>query len=151
MDLKAEFAFEARVTVGTLLTVGRMRAGERRIIPITGGDFAGPRLSGDILPGGADWQVVSPDGLTEVEARYTLRERDGTLIYVANRGLRHGDPDVMRRLARGEGVDPALYYFRTVPTFEVADGPHAWLQRAIFVGTGVRRPEEVVIRYFEIL
>ena len=151
MDLRAEFAFEVRVAVGTPLVIGQTQAGERRIVPITGGTFNGPRLSGEILPGGADWQVISPDGVTEVEARYTLRERDGTSIYVVNRGLRHGPADVMRRLARGEDVDPALYYFRTTPTFEVADGPHAWLRRAIFVGIGARRPSEVLIRYFQVL
>lgn len=151
MELSAEFAFEARVAVGAPLAFGQTQAGERRIVPITGGSFAGPRLSGDVLPGGADWQVIAPDGATEVEARYTLRERDGTLIYVANRGLRHGPPDVMRRLARGEEVDPALYYFRTTPIFEVAEGTHGWLRRAIFVGLGARRSTEVVIRYFQIL
>jgi Protein of unknown function (DUF3237) len=151
MEMKAEFAFEARVTVGEPISLGRTQPGERRIVPITGGSFAGPRLSGSVLPGGADWQVIRTDGVIEVEARYTLREGDGTLIYVVNRGLRHGPPEIMRRLAQGQDVDSAAYYFRTTPSFEVAEGPHAWMRRAIFIGSGIRRPSEVVLRYFEVL
>jgi hypothetical protein len=104
-----EFAFEARITVGAPLGLGRTAAGERRIIPITGGTFAGPKLTGRILPGGADWQLIRADGVADIDARYTLETDAGELIYVANRGLRHGPPAVMASLAKGEPVDPAQY------------------------------------------
>jgi hypothetical protein len=84
------------------MVVGDISYGERRIIPITGGSFVGPRLSGRVLPGGADWQVIRRDGITELEARYTLETDDGALIYVLNKGIRSGSKEVMERLARGE-------------------------------------------------
>jgi hypothetical protein len=146
-----EFAFEARITVGAPLGLGRTAAGERRIIPITGGTFAGPKLTGRILPGGADWQLIRADGVADIDARYTLETDAGELIYVANRGLRHGPPAVMASLAKGEPVDPAQYYFRTVPTFETAAAGCAWLTRALFIGVGERRPDRVVLRFWEVL
>lgn len=151
MSLTTEFAFELRATVDTPQEVGNTPAGRRRFIPITGGVFEGPRLKGTVLPGGADAQIIRPDGVTDLVARYTLRIDDGTLIYVVNRGLRHGPTEVMQRLMRGETVDPAQYYFRTTPAFEVAAGPHDWLNRSIFVGTGARHAAEVHVRYFRVL
>ena len=151
MSLTTEFAFELRARVDAVQDVGDTPAGRRRFIPITGGTFEGPKLKGVVLPGGADAQVIRPDGVTDLVARYTLKVDDGTLIYVVNRGLRHGPPEVMQRMMRGETVDPALYYFRTTPTFEVAAGPHDWLNRSIFVGTGARYAAEVQVRYFRVL
>ncbi len=151
MNLSTEYAFELRATVDTPQEVGDTPAGRRRFIPITGGTFEGPKLKGTILPGGADAQVIRNDGVTDLVARYTLKVDDGTLIYVVNRGLRHGPPEVMQRLMRGESVDPAAYYFRTTPVFEVAAGPHDWLNRSVFVGTGARHAAEVQIRYFRVL
>lgn len=151
MSLTTEFAFELRAGVDAVQDVGDTPAGRRRFIPITGGTFEGPKLKGAVLPGGADAQVIRPDGVTDLVARYTLKVDDGTLIYVVNRGLRHGPPEVMQRVMRGEAVDPALYYFRTTPVFEVAAGPHDWLNRSIFVGTGARYANEVHVRYFRVL
>jgi hypothetical protein len=151
MSIATEFAFELRAGVDTAQEVGETPAGKRRFIPISGGSFEGPRLKGIVLPGGADAQVVRPDGVTDLVARYTLKVDDGTLIYVVNRGLRHGPPDVMARLARGDSVDPATYYFRTTPSFEVAAGPHDWLNRSVFVGSGARYAAEVHVRYFRVL
>lgn len=145
-----EFVCTAFVTIGAPLEVGPIGSGRRRIIPITGGHVAGPRLSGRVLPGGADWQVVLPDGTAQLIARYTLQADDGTLISVVNRGVRRGPPDVLARLAAGEAVDPAHYYFRATPGFEVAPGPHDWLARSVFVATGERAPDHVVIRVFEV-
>jgi hypothetical protein len=147
---RLEFVFAAFVTVGTPLDAGPVASGRRRIIPITGGHVAGPRLSGRVLPGGADWQVVLPDGTAQLIARYTVQAGDGTLISVVNRGVRRGPPDVLARLAAGDAVDPALYYFRAAPGFEVAPGPHDWLARSVFVATGERAPDHVVIRVFEV-
>lgn len=151
MTLTTEFAFEMRATVDTPQEVGETPAGRRRFIPITGGTFEGPTLKGVILPGGADAQVIRSDGVTDLVARYTLKVDDGTLIYVVNRGLRHSSQEIMQKLMRGEMVDPASYYFRTTPSFEVTPGRHDWLNRSIFVGTGARYPAEVHVRYFRVL
>ena len=113
-----DFVFAANVTVDAPLDLGDVAKGGRRIVPITGGDFSGPRVRGEVLPGGADWQVLRGDGVAELEARYTLRTDDGALIYVRNHGLRHGPPEVIAALAAGQPVDPARYYFRGATFFE---------------------------------
>ena len=130
--------------------LGDTPLGRRRIIAITGGRFSGARLSGRVLPGGADWQVIRSDGVADLDARYTLETNDGALIYVHNRGYRHAPPDVMKRLLAGEDVDPALYYMRTTPFFETGDERYAWLNRIICVGTGARRPAAVELEIFEV-
>ena len=145
------FAFEARVTVGMPLEIGETQSGRRRIIPITGGTVAGPRLAGTVLPGGADWQTMRADGATELVARYAIQAGDGALIPVVNTGLRHAPADVMRRLLGGERVDPALVYFRAAPVFHPPAGPHAWLGRSLFIADGERQPDLVIIRVFEVL
>ena len=147
---KLTFAFEVRATVGPPLEVGSVAQGRRRIVPITGGTFEGSGLRGKVMPGGADWQIIRADGVTELTAVYELKADDGTLIHVINRGLRHGPAEVMQRLARGEPVDPGSYYFRTVPVFEAPAGAHDWLNRSIFVASGVRRASDVQIRVFEV-
>ena len=150
--MPSTFAFEAEVTVDTPLVVGTSSWGLRRVVPITGGTFKGPRLSGRVLSGGADWQVVRPDGVLDVEAKYTLQTDDGALIMVTNKGMRHGPKDIIDRLTRGEAVDPSQYYFRTSAQFEAAsDGPYAWLTRAIFIGIGERRARAAIIRFYEVL
>lgn len=144
------FAFAAYVDIGTPQEIGETTAGRRRVIPIVGGQVSGPRLTGEVVPGGADWQLVRTDGTIDLVARYTVRAADGTLISVVNRGLRRASPDILARLTAGEIVDPALYYFRTTPSFTVAPGPHAWLADSIFVATGERQAKQVVIRFFEL-
>ena len=130
--------------------VGELPAGTRRIVEILGGTFEGPTLKGKILPGGADWQIIRGDGFTEIDARYTLQTDTGRLIYVSNVGIRHAPPDVMRRLNAGERVDPSLVYFRTVPTFETAAPELQWLMRSIFIATGERSPNGVLIRFWRV-
>ncbi|HEX6999174.1 MAG TPA: DUF3237 domain-containing protein [Gammaproteobacteria bacterium] len=148
---RLEFAFEVRVDVAAPTVVGEVPNGTRRIIAILGGTFEGPKLKGEVLPGGADWQIVREDGFTEADARYTLRTEDGHLIYVSNVGIRHAPPDVMRRLNAGEAVDPSLVYFRTVPRFETAAPELQWLMRSIFVASGERYPSGVVVRFWRVL
>src|SRR6516165_5339526 len=114
------FVMDLRVQVGKPIEVGAVSKGRRRIIAIEGGTVEGPDLRGVVLAGSADWQIVRADGVTELEARYTLQTDVGELIYVQNTGLRHGPADVMLKLLAGEAVDPALVYFRTVPVFETA-------------------------------
>lgn len=142
--------FRAEITLAGAQELGDTPRGRRRIIPITGGTFAGERLSGRVLPGGADWQVVRADGVAELEARYTLETSDGALIYVRNDGYRHGPPGVLRRLAAGEAVDPASYYMRTTPRFETGDARYDWLNRTICVATGARRAAAVELEIFEV-
>ncbi|WP_338661952.1 DUF3237 domain-containing protein [Pararoseomonas sp. SCSIO 73927] len=145
-----EFVGELDVAVGPPVLVGATPLGKRRIIPILGGRAFGPRMEGEILPGGADFQLIRPDGVAEIEARYTLRLSDGALVYVVNRGLRTAAPEDMARLMRGEPVPPERVYFRTSPVFETAAADHAWLGRSLFVGFGERRPESVRIRVFAV-
>jgi hypothetical protein len=144
------FAFEMRATVGAPQELGQVRSGRRRIIPITGGTFEGPGLRGKVVPGGADWQTIQPDGFSDLDTRYTIQTDSGALVYVQNAGMRHAAPDVMQRLLAGQTVDPGLVYFRTVPRFETSAPELQWLTRAIFVGVGERYPSEVVIRFYKL-
>ena len=104
--MRTDFAFEARVSVGEPQDLGETPVGRRRIVPIIGGTFAGPRLKGTVMPGGADWQVVRPDGVSELEARYWLKTDDDVTISVLNLAKRRAAPDVAARLLAGELVDP---------------------------------------------
>ena len=140
----------ATVEIGEPLVVGDLPSGLRRIIPITGGRVEGPRLQGVVLPGGADWQLVRADGGSVLEARYTIRAVDGALIYVRNVGVRHGPPETLVRLARGEPVDPAAYYFRTTPRFETGASSYAWLNDLVAVGSAVRRPDAVILDFYAV-
>ena len=147
---RLERLFRATVEIGAPLSVGLTPLGERRIIPIVGGRFEGEKLSGDVLPGGADWQLVRPDGTALLEARYTLRARDGALVYVRNRGVRAGPPEVLARLRRGEAVDPASYYFRTVPQFETGSPQYAWLNDLVAVCSAWRAATAVTLDFFAV-
>ncbi len=138
------------ITLEPIRDLGDTPLGRRRIIGIRGGTFTGPRLSGRILPGGADWQVIRSDGVACLDARYTLETSDGALIYVNNRGYRHGPKEVIERLARGEEVDPAAYYMRATPWFETSAAQYAWLNRTICVATGARRAAAVELDFFEV-
>jgi Protein of unknown function (DUF3237) len=145
------FAFEMQAEVGAPLDFGETQNGHRRVIPIMGGRVEGERLQGRIVPGGADWQILHSGGAASLDARYTIETNQGALIYVVNRGLRHGPPAVLERLNRGERVDPGSYYFRSVATFETSAEECAWLTRAIILGVGERYPDTVVIRFWELL
>lgn len=145
------FAFEIEVEVSAPLDLGQTQNGHRRIVPIQGGRVSGPRLQGRILAGGADWQILRPDGAADLDARYTIQADDGALIYAVNRGVRHGPPEILQRLNKGERVDPGSYYFRSGATFETSAGAHDWLTRAIMLGVGERYPDRVVIRFWEVL
>lgn len=130
-----EFVMEARVTIAPAVDIGITPRGVRRIIPITGGTFEGPALRGHVVPGGADWQIIRPDRVMELEARYTLMTEAGELIYVVNRGVRHGTPA----------------YFRTTPVFETGVAELAWMMRSIFVGDAERLADHVVIRFWRVV
>jgi hypothetical protein len=118
--------------------------GRRRVFPITGGRVFGPRLNAEILDNGADWQIVTQDGVALIDTRYLLRLDDGALAYLQTRGFRHGPPEVVAALARGEDVDPALYYFRVSLHFETASTRYGWLNRTLGVGSALRRASAVL-------
>lgn len=145
--IETEFLCRIQVTLEPARELGQTPVGRRRIIAITGGQFSGPRLSGRVLAGGADWQVIRADGVAYLDARYTLETSDGALIYVNNLGYRHGPPEVLERLARGDDVDPALYYMRATPWFETAAPKYAWLNRTICIATGARRAAAVELEF----
>jgi uncharacterized protein DUF3237 len=144
-----EFVFEAHVAVGQPLDLGDVGKGRRRIVPITGGEFSGLQLRGEVLPGGADWQVLRSDGVAELEARYTLRTDDGVLIYVRNHALRHGPAAVMAALAAGEPVAPRDYYFRGATFFESSASRYAWLTKHVVVCTGAREQAKVTLQFYK--
>ena len=138
------------VLVAPPIDVGETPHGGRRIVPLLGGTFSGPRLNGRMIPGGSDFQYWRGDGCTEIHARYVLETGEGALIYVENTGLRHGPPEAMERLARGLPVDPAQIYFRSVARLETSAKDLGWLNRGIFLCSGVRFPDRVLIRIFEV-
>ena len=149
--MKLQPLLRAEIALAPAQELGDTPQGRRRIINITGGRFSGDRLSGRVLPGGADWQVIRADGVADLDARYTLETTDGALIYVRNHGYRHGPADVLKQIMDGKSVDPSLYYMRTTPRFETGDARYAWLNRIICVGTGARRPAAVELEVFEVL
>jgi hypothetical protein len=137
--------YRLEATLGEPLNLGDLAQGRRRIVPLTGGTFTGPELSGTLLPGSsADWQTVLPDGTALGDIRYTLQTDDGDLLYVQSRGVRHGTPDVLERLARGEDVDASEYTFRTSTQIETAAPALDWLNKGVFISVGGRRPGAVI-------
>lgn len=143
-------AFEVLVDVADPTVVGELPTGTRRIVEIKGGTFEGDTLRGTVLPGGADWQIIREDGFTDIDARYTLETDKGHLIYVSNIGIRHAPPDVIKRLNAGETVDQSEIYFRATPKFETGAPELEWLMKSVFVATGERYPNGVVIRFWRV-
>jgi hypothetical protein len=116
-----------------------------------GGQAQGQGWSARVLRGGADFQMIVNETLAELDARYVLETDAGDLIFVQNRAVRTASPEVMGRLIRGEKVDPQLVYFRCTPQFETASKSLAWISEKLFIGTGARHPDKVVMRFFEVL
>jgi hypothetical protein len=131
--------------------LGTVPHGIRTVVPVMGGEFEGPRLRGKVLPGGGDWLLLRSDGVLELDLRITLETDDHSLIYMTFQGLRHGPPDVIAALGRGELVDSASYYFRTLPRFETATETYGFLNRMLTVGIGEARPGGAVHTIDEIL
>ncbi|MDF1601684.1 DUF3237 domain-containing protein [Mesorhizobium sp. YIM 152430] len=142
---------DLKVELAAPVELGLSPRGRRRMIPIVGGTVTGTRLSGRILNLGADWQTVFADGSAELDTRYAMETHDGAMIDIRNFGYRHGPPDVLDALGRGENVDPTRYYMRTQPRFETGDARYAWLNRTIFVGSGAREADCVKIAFYEVL
>jgi hypothetical protein len=148
--LSAKPIFTIDADLEAIMSLGRTPAGERRIIGIRGGTVRGRKFNGRVLPGGADWQVVRADGAADIKARYTIESDAGARVLVDSVGLRHGPPDVIARLARGDNVDPALYYFRTAMRFETADPATDWMNRIIAVARGERLAQAVRLDVYEV-
>jgi hypothetical protein len=150
--LNLEFAFTANVRLGEVRILGRGPDGIRRFVPIVGGTVDGPDLTGRVIAGGGDSQIIRSDEVIVVEARYMIQADDGTLLSVVNRGYRHGTPEVMARLASGEEVDPSEYYFRTAAQFEAPIGSrYERFNRLLFVGTAERTADAAIVHFFRIL
>jgi hypothetical protein len=145
-----EFVFEIRAQVEAPRRAGPGRLGERVHIALTGGTVDGPRLCGRVAPGGSDWLLMRPDGASVIDAHYTIVARDGTPIYVRNRGLRVSSREVLARLQRGEPVAPEEVYFRSTPVFDAPDGPHGWLADHVFVARLARLGAEVQVQVFAV-
>jgi hypothetical protein len=143
--------FDLTAALAPTIALGQGARGERRMVPILAGVFEGKRLRGTLQAGGIDWQMSRADGVTEIEAHYSLLTDDGALIRVINKGYRHGPSEVMQRLALGEPVSPGEYYFRAAPIFEAPMGRYDWLNRSIFISTGERSSNSVTLRFYEVL
>jgi hypothetical protein len=148
--LRTRLICRLHVELGTVQEIGTLASGRRRVVPIVGGRVEGPHLQGELLPGGADWQLVAPDGSAAIEARYTLRASDGGLILVHSRGMRNGPPATLARLSAGDEVDPGEYYFRTLVTLETDAPAHAWVNRRLFIAVAARDPAAVLIDLYEV-
>jgi len=142
---RLEPIYRLEATLGKPVDLGETDHGRRRIVPLTGGTFAGPAINGKLLPGAsADWQTVLADGTALGDIRYTLRTDGGDVLYVQSRGIRHGSPEVLARLARGEDVDASEYTFRTSTQIETAAAGLDWLNKGVFVSVGGRQPGGVI-------
>jgi Protein of unknown function (DUF3237) len=146
-----EFLMKIAADVGELQSMGGGPLGERRVVAISGGAFEGPRLRGEIVPGGADWQIARADGVLDIDARYALRTAQGALIRVVSQGYRHGPPEVLAALGRGEDVPADRYFFRTVMRFETGAADLLWLNRTIAVASAERRARQVRLEAWRLL
>ena len=149
--LETKYVFSLAIHVGTPIVAGDFGYGIRRVIPVLGGTVQGDGINGKIHPGGADFQIIRPDGFTELEAKYAFELDDGAVIYIENIGIRFGPKDALDRIARGEAVDPALIYFRSVPRFETGAPKYRWLMQSLFIGVGARHPDRVELAVHQVL
>ena len=146
----AHFA-DLRVEVGTPQVLGGTPRGMRRVVPITGGEATGLGWRALVLPGGCDFQLIVSETLSELDARYALETDAGDLIYVQNQAVRSATPEVMAQLLRGEPVDPTQVYFRCNPRFETTSPSLKWISERMFTGAGMRKPAEVVMRFYTLV
>ena len=141
---------QVRCEVGTLVTLGQAKYGERSYVPLLGGTVRGPELNGVIVEGGVDWQVNRADGVLDIAAHYVIRAGDGALIEVQSDGLRHGPPQVMERLARGDAVARDEYFFRTVVRFTTGAPQWLHLNKVLALAVGQREANAVLLDFYRI-
>jgi hypothetical protein len=138
---RTELVWEAYADLDPMIDMGDSPLGHRRMIGIRGGTFVGPKIKGKVLPGGADRQLVRKDGVTMLDAIYEMQTDDGAVLSIRNQVK----------------IDPAAKptpYIRSSVEVTAPEGPHAWLNRAIFVGTLHPLPPEkkaVVIRVYQVV
>ena len=149
--LETRYVFTLTVRIAEVTTAGNIGHGVRRIIPITGGTVKGEGINGKVCAFGADFQIIRPNELIELEAKYAFETDDGAVVYVENKGLRFGPVELLQKLKRGEPVDPKLIYFRTVPKFETGSEKYRWLMENLFVGSAARHADRVVIDVHQVL
>jgi len=148
--LQTKYVFTITARIGEMTTAGDIGHGVRRIIPIIGGDVRGD-INGKVLAFGADFQIIRPNELIELEAKYALETDDGATVYVENKGIRFGPVQLLQKLKRGEPVDPKLIYFRTAPKFETGAANYRWLMQHLFVASAARHADRVVIDVHQVL
>ena len=149
--LQTKYVFSLAIKIGAPIVAGDFGYGIRRIIPILGGELSGEGIKGIIFPFGADFQTIRPNGFTEVEAKYAFEMDDGAVVYIENVGIRFGPKEQLDRIARGEPVDPALIYFRSVPKFETGSAKYRWLMENLFIGVGARHPDRVELEVHQVM
>src|ERR1700739_3455938 len=149
--LETKYVFTITALIGPVTTAGDIGHGARRIIPIIGGEVRGPDVSGKVLALGADFQIIRPNELIDLEAKYAFETDDGASVHVENRGIRFGPVELLQKLKRGEAVDPKLIYFRTVPKFETGYEKYRWLMENLFIGPAARHADRVVIDVHQVL
>lgn len=149
--LETKYVFTVTAHIAAVTSAGDLGYGTRRIIPIVGGEVRGEGINGKVLPFGADFQIVRPDELIDLEAKYAIETDDGAVIYVVNTGMRFGPKELLEKLKRNEPVDPKLIYFRTTPKFETGSEKYRWLMQHIFVGSAARHADRVVIDVHQVL
>src|SRR5260370_33613380 len=142
--LETKYVFTITAHIGEVTRAGELGHGVPRIIPITGGTVKGDGVNGKVCAFGADFQIIRPNELIELEAKYAFETDDGAVVYVENKGIRFGPIDLLQKLKRGEPVDPELIYFRTVPRFETGSEKYRWLMESIFIGSAARHADRVV-------
>ena len=151
-ELQSRHLFSLTIKLYPTEELGHTPAGNRRVFPVSGGDFRGERIRGSILPvAGSDLLLTRPDGSSQQDVRMLLRTDDGALILMTYRGVRHASAEVNEKIARGDQAAASDYYLRTVPFFETSSPKYAWLNKVVSVGVGERKPDGVVYEVLEIL
>ncbi len=148
--LETKYVFTITAHIGDVVTAGETGHGVRRIIPIIGGEVRG-EINGKVCPFGADFQIIRPNELIELEAKYALKTDDGAVVYVENKGIRFGPIELLQKLKRGEPVDPKLIYCRTSPKFETGSEKYRWLMENLFVASVARHADRVIIDVHQVL
>ena len=151
-ELKSRQLFTITMKLPPILELGDTPVGNRRVFTVSGGEFIGDRLRGEVLPqASSDLLLVRADGSSQQDVRLILRTDDGALILMTYRGVRHASAEVSARIARGERVAASDYYLRTAPFFETSSSKYSWLNKVVGIGVGERQPDGVTYEIFEIL
>src|SRR3954454_12825789 len=149
--LQTKYVFTITARIGEVTSAGEIGTGVRRIIPIIGGEVKGEGINGKLCPFGADFQIIRPNELIELEAKYAFETDDGAVVYVENKGMRFGPVDLLQKLKRGEPVDPKLIYFRTVPKLEPGHKKSRWLMENLSTAPAPRHADRVIIDVHQVL